>query len=66
MRLIDSPNICMTKKDPISDTGTAIIGIRVERQSPRKRNTTIATKIKASLRVCSTCSIEASRKLDTS
>ena len=45
---------------------TAIIGIKVERQSPKKRNTTMATKIKASRNVCSTCSIEASKKLDTS
>ncbi|MNM77487.1 hypothetical protein D3C81_893400 [compost metagenome] len=65
-KLIDIPNHWMTKNVPISETGTAMIGIKVERQSPRKINTTMATKIKASRRVCITCSIEASRNWDTS
>ena len=56
----------MTKNAPIKETGTAKIGINVERQSPRKINTTIATKIKASLKVSITCSIDASRNLETS
>ncbi len=50
----------------MSETGTAKIGINVERQSPKKINTTSATKIKASKRVCNTLSIEASRNLETS
>ena len=66
IRLIDNPNICITKNDPIKETGTAIIGINVERQSPKKRNTTMATRINASLSVCNTLSIEASKKFDTS
>jgi hypothetical protein len=33
------------------DTGTAIAGIIVDRQSPKKRNTTNPTKIKASIKV---------------
>ncbi len=63
IRLMERPNNCMTKNAPISDTGTARIGIRVERQSPRNRNTTRATRMKASRNVWITCSIEASRKL---
>ena len=51
---------------PINDTGTARVGINVERQSPRNRNTTRATSTKASPRVCTTFSIEASRNAETS
>ena len=36
---------------PINDTGTAMVGISVERQSPKNINTTNATNIKASRRV---------------
>ena len=35
-------------KLPNKDTGTAIIGITAERQSPKKTNTTRATSMKAS------------------
>ena len=66
IKLIDSPNNCITKKDPINETGTAIIGINVERQSPKNKKTTIPTRINASLSVCKTCSTEASRTLETS
>ena len=66
IKLIESPNNCITKNAPTKDTGTAIIGIKVDLQSPKNKKTTIATSIKASLNVCNTCSIEASKKLDTS
>ena len=56
----------MTKKAPIKETGTAKIGIKVERQSPRKINTTKATYKKASLSVSITLSIDASKNLETS
>ena len=36
---------------PINETGTAIVGINVERQSPKNRKTTIATNMNASNRV---------------
>ena len=39
---------CMKKKDPIKDTGTARVGISVERQSPRNTKTTRATSTKFS------------------
>ena len=48
MRLIVRPNICMNMNEPISDTGTARVGISVERQSPRKTNTTSETRMNAS------------------
>ena len=66
MRLMESPNMSMKKKVPIRETGTARVGIRVERQSPRKRKTTSATRTKASKRVWRTFSMEASRKAETS
>ena len=53
-------------KLPKSDIGTAIIGMIEARQSPKKMNTTIATKIKASNKVCITFSILASKKRLTS
>ena len=60
------PKNCMNRKVPTSDTGTAIAGIRVERQSPRKIKTTSPTRINASTSVCNTFSIDASRNFDTS
>jgi hypothetical protein len=36
------------KNVPTNETGTASVGISVERQSPKNKNTTKATKIKAS------------------
>ena len=66
IRLIERPNISMKKNVPISETGTARVGIRVDRQSPRNRKTTRATNTKASNRVWSTFSMEASRKAETS
>jgi len=66
IRLIDSPKAFMKMKAPTSDTGTARVGISVERQSPRNTNTTTATSRKASISVWTTFSIEASRKSETS
>ncbi|MNS69904.1 hypothetical protein D3C86_1071600 [compost metagenome] len=57
---------CMNTNVPTSETGTAIAGITVERQSPKKRKTTNPTKIKASIKVWITFSIEASKNLETS
>ncbi|GAQ48759.1 hypothetical protein FPK15_contig00017-0012 [Flavobacterium psychrophilum] len=51
---------------PTSDTGTAIAGIIVERQSPKNKKTTNPTRINASIKVCSTFSIEASKNLEAS
>ena len=53
-------NIAM--KLPKRDTGTAIIGITADLQSPKNMNTTMATRMKASNSVCITFSILASRK----
>ena len=53
-------NIAM--KLPKRDTGTAIIGITADLQSPKNMNTTMATSMKASNSVCITFSILASRK----
>ena len=51
IRLIDRPMILLEKKAPISDTGTAGMGMIVEHQSPRNRNTTRATNPNASISV---------------
>ena len=64
--LMEKPIICMKKKVPISDTGTAMAGISVERKSCKKMYTTTNTSRKASRRVLSTDWMEASRKRDTS
>ena len=53
-RLIVKPNSCMKKNVPMIATGTAIAGISVERKSCRKMNTTINTRMKASISVCFT------------
>ena len=37
IKLIDMPKIIMKKNVPMSDTGTASVGIRVLRKSPRKK-----------------------------
>ena len=66
IRLMVSPNAFITENVPTSETGTANAGMSVERQSPRKMNTTNATRKNASISVCSTFSIDASRKVETS
>ena len=60
------PKSCIKKNVPTKEIGTAITGIKVERQSPKKINTTNATNINASTNVCITFSIDASKNLDTS
>ena len=66
IRLMLIPKAFMNTNAPINETGTASIGIIVERQSPKKINTTKATSKNASNKVCNTFSIEASTNLDTS
>ncbi len=46
--LMENPNKGKTAKVPISDTGTAMRGMRVARQFCRKRNTTRVTRSIAS------------------
>ena len=65
-KLIENPIMDMKVKEPIKATGTAKTGINVERQSCRNIKTTKATRIKASISVLKTSSIEASRKRETS
>ena len=60
------PKNCIKKKVPIKETGTAIAGIKVDLQSPKNINTTKLTNKKASINVCITFSIEASKNLETS
>ena len=50
----ENPSMAMTANVPISDTGTAIMGMIVARQSWRKTSTTINTRMKASIRVLKT------------
>ena len=57
MVLAEKPKASSTAKVPISDTGTAMIGISVARRLPRNTNTTIATSTKASSRVLITSPI---------
>ena len=47
----DMSKSCMNMNVPTNDTGTAIAGITVDLQSPRKRKTTKPTKINASTSV---------------
>ena len=66
MRLMLMFSTDMKMNAPTSDTGTASVGISVERQSPRKMKTTNATSTNASPSVWITCSIAASTKFETS
>ena len=52
--LAEKPSASITAKVPISDTGTAISGMRVARRLPRNRKTTMTTSTKASISVCTT------------
>ena len=45
------PKNCINKNVPIKDIGTAMAGIKVDLKSPKNRNTTKATNIKASINV---------------
>ncbi len=60
------PKEFITTNAPTKETGTARMGINVERQSPKNINTTNATSMKASTSVCITFSIDASKNLETS
>src|SRR5690606_15486764 len=60
--LIVKPNKLKKKNVPIIATGTEIAGINVERQSCKKTNTTINTKIKASISVMITFEMDSSKK----
>jgi hypothetical protein len=60
--LIEKPTSHRPAKAPISDTGTAIIGISVARQVCRNRNTTASTSSAASTMVMLTSRMEASTK----
>ena len=65
-RLMENPNISRKKNVPIKATGTAIMGMSVERKSCRKMYTTKNTSIKVMKSVMITSSIDAKRKSVTS
>ena len=65
-RLIEKPNTQRKKKVPINATGTAIIGITVERKSCKNTYTTKNTNSRVMTKVKSTSSIEAKRNSVTS
>ena len=52
--LSEKPSIPITANVPISETGTAIIGTIVARQSCRNTSTTMNTSTKASIKVLKT------------
>jgi len=60
--LMPKPKSQRPAKVPMSDTGTAMIGMSVARQLPRNRKTTRTTSSPASNRVCSTSRMEAATK----
>ena len=51
IKLSVMPKSCININVPTNETGTAKTGIKVERQSPKNKKTTIATKTKASNKV---------------
>ncbi len=55
--LIENPSASITAKVPTSATGTAMIGTSVARRLPRNTNTTIATRMNASISVWITSSM---------
>ena len=60
---MEKPKRYKPAKVPISDIGTAIIGIKVARQFCKNRNTTITTRSIASPSVLNTSFIDAFTKL---
>src|SRR5690606_36476017 len=60
-KLIENPNKFKKKNVPMMETGTAINGTSVERKSCKKINTTMNTRINASIKVCTTLSTEESK-----
>ena len=63
---MEKPKRYKPAKVPISDIGTAIIGIKVARQFCKNRNTTITTRSIASPSVLNTSPMEALTKLEVS
>ena len=61
--LAEYPSTSSTAKVPIRLTGTAMIGISVARRLPRNRNTTTATRTKASSSVDFTSSMVSETKV---
>ena len=66
IRLSEKPMVCMKKKVPINETGTAKTGMMVSLPFCKKMNTTKATRRNASSNVLITSLMEASKKADTS
>src|SRR3954462_1889539 len=58
--LSENPRIAMTEKVPMSETGTATIGMIVARQFCRNTSTTINTRMNASINVWYTLAIDSS------
>ena len=58
----EKPSTCITTSVAISETGMAIVGMRVVRQLCRKTNTTATTRSSASPRVISTSCMAAETK----
>ena len=58
-RLMEKPNTFRKKKVPMSETGTAISGMSVDRKSCRKMYTTRNTRMSVMTSVNTTSSIEA-------
>lgn len=56
--LMEKPNADMTPKVPSNTTGTAMVGIRVARKFCKNRYITQNTRKIASIRVCTTSSME--------
>ena len=65
-KLMEKPIKLRKKNVPMSDTGTAISGISVERQSCRNTYTTMNTRMSVRISVNTTSSIEAKRNSVTS
>ena len=65
-RLMENPKIQRKRKVPIKATGTAIIGISVERKSCKKIYTTMNTSTKVMIKVKITSSIDANKNSVTS
>ena len=57
-----NPINCSTKKVPINATGIAMAGIKVERKSCKKMNTTRKTRMNASIKVFNTSWMDANKK----
>ena len=61
--LIENPRTTKAPKVPTSETGTASIGMKVARKLPRNMNTTISTRMMASLNAWNTSSMATSTNL---